>query len=86
MKSAAFLIPMALIMTTMIQDASAECGKCTNCYFAGNKGCFLGWTKDQCDDHEEYKWCGSGGSDPLPSPSSGSKPSTPSNDKPFDCV
>ncbi|KAF0714608.1 hypothetical protein AaE_011533 [Aphanomyces astaci] len=92
MKSTAFLTPMALIMTTMVQDASAECGTCTNCYYPPTGACFQWFSKEQCDSHGFYKWCGSGGSDPLPSPSSGPKPSsdpepsTPSSDNPFDCV
>ncbi|RHY21829.1 hypothetical protein DYB25_011293 [Aphanomyces astaci] len=134
MKSTAFLTPMALIMTMMVQDACAhgcllvpphrgyigklpqfsgpkptapsssadtpmttdtppstsgahqpvdpQCGKCTNCYFPLNNGCFLGWSKAQCDSQDEYKWCGAGGSNPSSSPSSAPNPSTTSSPNP----
>ncbi|RHZ30173.1 hypothetical protein DYB37_013004 [Aphanomyces astaci] len=71
MKLTALLTPTALIMIMIVQDATAEgadlqCGKCTNCYFAGNNACFLWWTKAQCDSVDVYKWCGAGDNDPLP--------------------
>ncbi|RLO09673.1 hypothetical protein DYB28_000723, partial [Aphanomyces astaci] len=55
------------------EDASAErvdpdCGKCINCYIAGNNACFLLWSKAQCDSVDVYKWCGAGSNDMLPPP------------------
>ncbi|RHY92932.1 hypothetical protein DYB31_013707, partial [Aphanomyces astaci] len=86
MKLTAFLTPTTLIMikVMIVQDASAErvdpqCGKCTNCYFAGNNGCFLGWTKAQCDSVDVYKWCGDGGNDPLPPPANHLAPPHPND-------
>ncbi|RHY00135.1 hypothetical protein DYB37_002850 [Aphanomyces astaci] len=40
------------------QPVDPQCGACTNCYYAVNNGCFLGWSKAQCDSVDEYKWCG----------------------------
>ncbi|RQM18689.1 hypothetical protein B5M09_011989 [Aphanomyces astaci] len=53
-----------------------QCGGCTNCYFAGNNACFIGWSKEQCDSTGWYKWCGIGGSDPSTPSSPKSAPST----------
>ncbi|RHZ38622.1 hypothetical protein DYB26_016317, partial [Aphanomyces astaci] len=64
------------------QPVDPQCGGCTNCYFAGNNGCFIGWSKEQCDSTGWYKWCGDGGSNPPPSPSNAPNPSTTSSPKP----
>ncbi|RHZ23998.1 hypothetical protein DYB37_005809 [Aphanomyces astaci] len=64
------------------QPVDPQCGGCTNCYFAVNNACFLGWSKAQCDSLDQYKWCGDGGSNPSPSPSNAPKPSITSSPKP----
>ncbi|RHZ41302.1 hypothetical protein DYB26_015569, partial [Aphanomyces astaci] len=64
------------------QPVDPQCGKCTNCYYAVNNGCFLGWSKEQCDSHDLYRWCGSDSSNPPPSPSNAPMPSTTSSPKP----
>ncbi|RLO06587.1 hypothetical protein DYB28_016054, partial [Aphanomyces astaci] len=58
------------------EPADPQCGGCTNCYFAGNNACFIGWSKEQCDSTGWYKWCGIGGSDPSTPSSPKSAPST----------
>ncbi|RHY74191.1 hypothetical protein DYB30_009238 [Aphanomyces astaci] len=58
------------------QPVDPQCGKCTNCYFAVNNGCFLGWSKAQCDSHDAYRWCGRDDSDPSTPSSPQSTPST----------
>ncbi|RHZ06211.1 hypothetical protein DYB26_015057, partial [Aphanomyces astaci] len=63
------------------QPVDPQCGGCTNCYFPVNNGCFLGWSKAQCDSQDEYKWCGAGDSNPSPSPSNAPNPSTTSSPK-----
>ncbi|RHY43989.1 hypothetical protein DYB38_012434 [Aphanomyces astaci] len=58
------------------QPVDPQCGRCTNCYFAVNNGCFLGWSKAQCDSHDAYRWCGGDDSDPSTPSSPKSAPST----------
>ncbi|RQM26000.1 hypothetical protein B5M09_013334, partial [Aphanomyces astaci] len=40
------------------QPVDPKCGKCTNCYYAPSKACFLWWSKEQCDAQDVYRWCG----------------------------
>ncbi|CAK4638419.1 hypothetical protein LEN26_009674 [Aphanomyces euteiches] len=65
-----------------LESTRAQCGSCTNCYYAPTNACFVGWTQDQCNSVSGYTWCGTGGGNPPPStpPPPSSKP--PSSNPP----